>query len=243
MSAEFEFPEYGIKVSNDAAVQRQTMAAEHNRALDEIVRSLANNPKEHPDRLTPASRSGKNFVYIHPDPQIQVTFEIAEEEKNIYIINIAAPEFRTEKSIFISYSHEDLIWLELVKKFLYVLEQQGVIEFWDDSKIPAGQEWKPEIEKALDSSKAALLLISQDFLISDFITKYELPKMLDDAKEKGKKIYWIPVTSSTVFDSHKEIAKFQSLVANPSVSLQDLTEAERNQALVKVSKKLSQLSS
>ncbi len=228
-------------MSTDAASQRSQIALEYYSTLDEIVRSLAKDPKAHPERLAPASRDGKNFVYMHPDPQIQVTFEISEEEKNIYIINIAAPEFKTAKSIFISYSHEDLEWLELVKKFLYVLEQQGVIEFWDDTKIPPGQEWKAEIEKKLDSSKAALLLISQDFLISDFITKYELPALLSAAAEKGKKIYWIPVTGSTVFDSHKEITKFQSLFSDPRVSLQDLSEAERNQVLAQVYKKLSKV--
>ena len=242
MSGDFEFPEYGIKVSNDATSQRRAMADEHTRTLDEIVRGLANNPGAYPERLVPASRDGTSFVYMHPDPQIQVTFEVAEEEKNVYIINIAAPQFQTAKSIFISYSHEDLEWLELVKKFLYVLEQQGVIEFWDDSKIEPGQEWQVEIEKALDSSKAALLLISQDFLISDFITKYELPRLLGDAEKKGKKIFWIPVSSSTVFESHKEIAKFQSLVADPTISLQDLSDAERKQVLVKVHKQLAEMS-
>ena len=236
-----DFPEYGLKLSKDAATDRSDLDLTLIPTLDSILRQLTTEPKQYPDRLSPASRDGKNFVYSHPDPHIQVTFEIAEDEKNIYVFSIAAAEFKPKKTIFMSYSHEDEEWLRLLKKFLTVLEQQGIIEFWDDTKIEPAADWKAEIQKALDSSKAALLLVSQDFLISDFIGKYELPQLLAEAESKGKKIYWIPVRESTVFDSHKNITRFQSLLKDPRTPLAALPEPEREKILVQVSRELGQL--
>jgi hypothetical protein len=83
-----------------------------------------------------------------------------------------------------------------------------------------------------------VLLVSQDFLASPFITKYELPRLLADARRGGKKIFWVPISPSTVFDSNEEIAGFESLVENPRVSLIELSEAEKLRTLVEVSRRL-----
>jgi hypothetical protein len=236
-----EFPKYGLKMSKGASDDQELIAPDVYPAVRDILREITIDPMRHRERLSPASRDGSSFVYTHPEPHVQITFEVAEDEGNIYVFSIAALEFKPKKSIFVSYSHEDAEWLERVKKFLTVLEQQGIIEFWDDTKIEPAADWKAEIKKALDSSKAALLLVSQDFLISDFVGKYELPRLLEQAEREGKKIYWIPVRPSTVNETHKEIARFQSLLKNPSKSLADLSPSEREHALVQVSKKLSEL--
>jgi len=233
------YPNYGLKISNDAAAHRAEIPVEFYPMLDQILRGLACDPMHWPHRIS--SKDGKSLLYTHPDPTILIDFRIAKEEKNLYIASIAAPEFKPKKSFFISYSHVDEEWFTLIKKFLYVLEEQGVIEFWDDTKIQPGSDWKAEIQKALESAKAAVLLISQDFLISDFIKKFELPKLLKDAENKGKKIFWIPVRPSTVMRSHKEIAKFQSLLKDPNKSLNQLSKSECEAVLVQVSAKLEEL--
>lgn len=233
-----EFPEYSVKYSRDAIESRKLLPPELLTKLDNIVNGLATDPNKYPERIIPASRDGTSFVYRQPDPDIQVTFELDEEKKIIYFFHFSAPTFAVKKTIFVSYSHEDEEWLKMVKKFLAVLEQEGLIEFWDDSRIDAGDKWKSEIEDALEGAKAAVLLVSQSFLASNFVSTYELPKILANASQGGKKVFWIPLSPSTVFDTHKEITQFQSLMTDPTTSLKELKEVDRQKVLVQMSKKL-----
>jgi hypothetical protein len=77
--------------------------------------------------------------------------------------------------IFVSYSHEDAKWKNKLEKHLKVTELYAHIRIWDDTQIRAGQEWKPEIKSALERADAAVLLISADFLASEFIKDEEIP--------------------------------------------------------------------
>lgn len=58
------------------------------------------------------------------------------------------------------------------------MERDGLINSWDDTRIPEGEDWKHQIDVALDQAIAAVLFISQDFLSSDFIYQEELPRVL-----------------------------------------------------------------
>lgn len=241
MSSLPTFPEYSVKFSDQATASKQKLPAEVLVTLDKIVNGLSDNPKKYPERVVPASLDGTSLVYMHPDPVIQITYQIDPQAKIIYFLHFSAPRLEVPKSIFISYSHEDEEWLLEMKKYLTVLEQQGVIRFWDDGQIKPGDDWRDEIQDALDSAKAAILLVSQDFLVSDFITRFELPELLAAAEKAGKKIFWVPVSSSTVFDSHPSITKFQSLVKDPQTSLEELEEAQRKKVLVQISAKLKEV--
>ncbi|MCP4689110.1 MAG: toll/interleukin-1 receptor domain-containing protein, partial [Desulfobacterales bacterium] len=79
--------------------------------------------------------------------------------------------------LFISYSHNDEDWKDRVKSHLQVLRKQGILEIWDDRDLRLGEEWQPEIEDALNSSDIAVLLVSADFLASDFIMDEEVPRI------------------------------------------------------------------
>ena len=66
------------------------------------------------------------------------------------------------------------------------LEREGRIERWDDTRIRPGSEWRSEIKQALERARAAVLLISADFLASDFIQDNELPPLLSLARVQAK---------------------------------------------------------
>lgn len=76
--------------------------------------------------------------------------------------------------VFVSYAHEDAGLLQPLLKHLRLLERQGLISVWSDSKIEPGQDWRKEIEDHLRSAQVILLLISADFMDSEFIWYNEM---------------------------------------------------------------------
>jgi hypothetical protein len=94
-------------------------------------------------------------------------------------------------TVFISYSHKDEEWKDRVCSHLSVLVQQGLVATWDDRRIAVGDDWQPEIEKAMESAKAAVLLITANFLTSSFILNSEVPTLLEKRDKEGVRV--IPV--------------------------------------------------
>jgi hypothetical protein len=126
--------------------------------------------------------------------------------------------------IFVSYSHSDEHWLERLQKHLKPLTQTGTIELWDDTQLQVGDEWREEIERAIKSCQVAVLLVSADFMASDFIYKDELPPLLRAAREKGVRIF--PVIVSSSYYSSSTLGKFQA-VNLPSKPLDMMTKGEQ----------------
>ncbi len=91
-------------------------------------------------------------------------------------------------TVFISYSHLDEVWKDRLVRQLRVLALEGAYELWDDRKIAAGDAWKVEIETAMEGARAAVLLISADFLISDFIRGKEVPRLLQLRAANGLRV-------------------------------------------------------
>jgi hypothetical protein len=130
----------------------------------------------------------------------------------------------SRNSIFISYSHKDSDWLISLKRHFKPFEEEA--NFWDDTKIKPGGIWKNEINDAITNSKIAILLVSADFLASDFIRTEELPKLLSAASEKGKMILTIYLSPCAI-EFYPEIAKYQFLNdPNNPVSSMNLTQRE-----------------
>lgn len=139
------------------------------------------------------------------------------------------PDVATRNGVFISYSHEDKCWLELLKDHLQPYVRTGEIRVWDDAAIVPGDRWRDEIEQALTSVSVAVLLVSRSFFASKFITRTELPLFLAREKKKELRILWVPVSASSF--EKTEVEPFQALIP-PSRPLDSLSEGDRNQALV-----------
>jgi hypothetical protein len=239
--AQDEFTEYSIKETKDAFKARKGLSAELQNEADRLMWDLAAAPDRYPERTSSLGRAGGVRLYRHPNPKLEITFEVDHEKKVVYFFHFVSPALPSRPTVFISYSHKDRKWIELLKKFLTVLEQEGVLTIWDDStNIKAGELWEDSIKEALDSARAAVLLVSQDFLDSDFIRKYELPRILAAAQRDGTRVFWIPVRESTVWDTHKEITAFQSPLPNPHKPLSEMRATDRERVLVQFSKRVAE---
>jgi hypothetical protein len=71
-------------------------------------------------------------------------------------------------SVFYSYAHEDDALRDELEKHLSLLQRQGIIHAWHDRNITGGSVWKDQIDQHLEAAQLTLLLISPDFLHSDY---------------------------------------------------------------------------
>ncbi|MGE0820902.1 MAG: TIR domain-containing protein [Candidatus Binatia bacterium] len=76
--------------------------------------------------------------------------------------------------LFYSYSHKDEKFREKLETHLALLKRQKIIDTWQDRQITAGQEWRVQIHEHLEAADIILLLISADFLASDFCYDQEM---------------------------------------------------------------------
>ena len=138
----------------------------------------------------------------------------------------------SRKNVFISYSHRDLAHLRRLDVHLRPLEREGIVTRWDDRLIKPGSHWREEIREALRSTKVAVLLISADFLASDFIAKDELPPLLQAAEAEGATV--LPVILKPCrFLRMETLSRFQA-VNSPARPLIDMSPAQREQLWVRV---------
>ena len=138
--------------------------------------------------------------------------------------------------VFISYSHKDRRWFDLLNEHLSLLKERFAI--WTDQEIKPGDLWHEEVQAAIVRAKVAVLLVTQAFLASPYIRNHELTNMLSAAKDEGLVIFWIPVASSSYKDT--EIAQFQS-AHPPDKPLDGLSPASRGKALVSIARSLGEL--
>ncbi|MBW4481866.1 MAG: toll/interleukin-1 receptor domain-containing protein [Tildeniella torsiva UHER 1998/13D] len=75
--------------------------------------------------------------------------------------------------VFFSYSHRDEDLRDELEKHLSNLKHQGVIEAWHDRRIDAGSEWAKSIDARLNAAHVILLLVSADFLASQYCYDHE----------------------------------------------------------------------
>src|SRR6185437_8348723 len=80
--------------------------------------------------------------------------------------------------VFASYSHADTIWMQRFEVLLKPLLDRKQLSLWSDrDRLRVGDAWDSEIERAIEVSQVGLLLVSADFLASDYIVGRELPAL------------------------------------------------------------------
>lgn len=138
-----------------------------------------------------------------------------------------APSRKT--TVFVSYSHEDRKWLEMLQVHIAPLERMGMVDLWDDTDLAPGTRWGDAIREAIASARVAVLLISAYFMASDYIATKELPPIL--AAAEGEGVLILPVIISPCWMG--ELQQFQA-VNPPDEPLVDLRRGDRDRVWVRV---------
>ena len=86
---------------------------------------------------------------------------------------------RPARNVFISYSRKDERYVRQLENVLAPLQRNNLIATWTDREISPGREWRREIELALENADIILLLVSPDFLASDYVQNQELQRALE----------------------------------------------------------------
>lgn len=127
--------------------------------------------------------------------------------------------------LFYSYSHKDEDLRDELEKHLSLLRRQGVIQPWHDRKISPGRKWKRDIDKNLEAADIILLLISADFLNSDYCYGVEMARALE--RDEVEEALVIPIIIRPVTWKGTPIEDLQVLPKNgkPIISWKNRDEA------------------
>src|SRR6266699_6602742 len=93
--------------------------------------------------------------------------------------------------IFFCYAHEDETLLKKLKTHIKSLQRDGLIDLWHDREISAETEWEREISKKLNTAQIILLLVSPDFMNSEYCYGIEMKRALE-RHDRGEAIV-IPI--------------------------------------------------
>src|SRR5215471_18330733 len=111
--------------------------------------------------------------------------------------------------LFYSYAHEDESFREEIEKHLSILKRSGLIVAWHDRRIGAGDEWRDQIDAHARSANIILLLISPDFLASDYCYNIEM-KLALERHSTGAAVV-VPIILRPVDWSDAPFAELQAL--------------------------------
>lgn len=130
--------------------------------------------------------------------------------------------------VFFAYSRRDNDLRELVDLGLITLKRNGEISTWYDGEIAAGAEWEPEILGHLESADIILLLVSNDFIASDYIYKIEMKRAIERHKKKTARV--IPIIAKPCQWKQTPLGALQALPddGRPITKWSDRDEAVLN---------------
>src|SRR5258707_8645015 len=115
--------------------------------------------------------------------------------------------------VFYSYAHEDASLRDTLEKHLSLLHRQGLIFQWHDRQIAAGTDWAQALDIHLERASVILLLISADFLASDYCYGIEVKRALERHQANEARV--IPILLRPTDWSGAPFAHLQALPTDP----------------------------
>ncbi len=115
-------------------------------------------------------------------------------------------------NVFFAYSREDADLRHRLDKHLSTLKRKNFIQTWYDGKIDAGKEWEKEIDSNLSQADIILLLISADFIASEYCYKVEMNKAI--SRHKNGDAIVIPILLKSCDWTELPFSDIQALPQN-----------------------------
>ncbi len=176
----------------------------------------------------------RNFI-----PQVDDEGEAKQEATNTNSVD------GIRRTVFISYSHKDTNECKEVKEALIPLLRGRQIDLWDDKRIRPGSHWLKDIKETLKKAQTTILLISNAFLNSTFITDEEVPQILQKAQDQKCQVLCIHISYNNCQDvnwkmsdgTEASLADFQSL-NSPEKPLNIFSDQERAKELRDLAKEI-----
>lgn len=108
-------------------------------------------------------------------------------------INLLSDNNKRKLRVFFSYSHKDERYRDELEIHMAMLKRSGRIETWHDRKIVAGEDWDAKIKHELENADLVLLMISPDFLNSNYIMEQELGVLRNRIEDAGDDMKVVPI--------------------------------------------------
>ncbi len=215
-----------IMVAGSPAGRRQLLAVIRS-DFEHIHRSYKTEPKQmvpapsHPEISVPyrdllvMERNGRDtYPVVVGDRVIDIGVKAMLDGVDLDGVRPATHGARTvgkQLRVFYSYSHRDEELRDELATHLKLFERRGLIQGWHDRRITAGTEWKGQIDENLESADVILLLISADFMASDYCYDVEMKRALDRHEARSARV--VPIIISDL--AWQSFAPFSHLQALP----------------------------
>src|SRR5713101_1991425 len=111
--------------------------------------------------------------------------------------------------IFCCYAREDRSFLNKLKMHLMPLQREGLISIWNDTDIRPGTNDEEEINRHLNTADIILLLVSADFMASEYCYSVEMKRAME-RHERGE-AYVIPIILRPIYWQQAPFGKLQAL--------------------------------
>jgi internalin A len=144
--------------------------------------------------------------------------------------DVAVNELRPAARVFVSYTRKDERLRKRLEVNLKLLQREGLIETWQDRDIEAGEDWRKKIDENLERADIILLLVSDDFLASDYCSETEMRRALQLQDEGRTRV--IPIIARPV---NWEVTRLPKLNALPKGAKPVTSWANRDAAWKNVS--------
>jgi TIR domain-containing protein len=128
--------------------------------------------------LTGVCKAENNYVVVRNRIYKGIFVKKPEQEPQQGGEILPGQEVSQPIELFYSYAHQDERLRKRLETHLSALRQQKVITEWHDRKIVAGMDWKQSIDTHLATAAVILLLVSPDFLASDYCYGIEMQRAL-----------------------------------------------------------------
>lgn len=158
-----------------------------------------------------AFEQGRAALMLERLPGVHVPELLVRPGADAAQVTLLAPVHHN--AAFITFSPDDLHFLQELHVHFTNAEQQGALAYWDTTRLLPGTRQRVETQRALASASAAILLISASFFACPAVVQEQLPLLLQAAERSDVKVFNVLLRPLALIDPR--VAQFGMVNAQP----------------------------